>query len=229
MYIEISKNILLICLTIGFLYLFFNQKNSIEKFTDTSLTESITNLSNISNEIMANGTLTIPANEVDFNGNAHFQSGNTVTIDGTLNVANLNILPRFCIIAFHGNNPPNGWVICDGNNGTPDLRGRFVLAAGHKNGQTDRDWGNYGGEETHTLTTDEMPHHNHNYFDRYYIENKDSVNNQGLSVSNQYGSSGTDSDNNRMLKIDGGTSNTGNSRPHNNMPPFYVLTYIMKT
>jgi len=25
---------------------------------------------------------------------------------------------------------PGGWVLCDGNNGTPDLRNRFVLAAG---------------------------------------------------------------------------------------------------
>ena len=51
MYIEISKNILLICLTIGFLYLFFNQKNSIEKFTDTSLTESIKNLGELVNKL----------------------------------------------------------------------------------------------------------------------------------------------------------------------------------
>jgi len=25
---------------------------------------------------------------------------------------------------------PSGWVLCDGNNGTPDLRSRFIVGAG---------------------------------------------------------------------------------------------------
>ena len=25
---------------------------------------------------------------------------------------------------------PTGWALCDGNNGTPDLRGKFVVGAG---------------------------------------------------------------------------------------------------
>lgn len=48
------------------------------------------------------------------------------------------------------------WHICDGTNGTPDLRGRFILGAnsGHAVGST-------GGEETHTLSVNEMPSHGH--------------------------------------------------------------------
>lgn len=44
------------------------------------------------------------------------------------------------------------WHICDGTNGTPDLRGRFILGAnsGHAVGST-------GGEETHTLQNSELP------------------------------------------------------------------------
>ena len=30
------------------------------------------------------------------------------------------------IAAYYGIKPPKGWVLCDGTNGTPDLRGRFV-------------------------------------------------------------------------------------------------------
>ena len=30
------------------------------------------------------------------------------------------------IAAYYGIKPPKGWVLCDGRNGTPDLRGRFV-------------------------------------------------------------------------------------------------------
>lgn len=53
-------------------------------------------------------------------------------------------------------NIPTGWYLCDGSNGTPDLRGKFVLGAG----------GAYsvnatGGEETHVLTESEMPSHTH--------------------------------------------------------------------
>lgn len=39
-----------------------------------------------------------------------------------------NILPVGTIIAYHGDNIPEGWAICDGTNGTPDLIGKFIVA-----------------------------------------------------------------------------------------------------
>lgn len=51
---------------------------------------------------------------------------------------------------------PDGWALCDGTNGTPDLRDRFVLGAGSKYGV-----GAKGGEEAVTLTVDQMPKHDH--------------------------------------------------------------------
>lgn len=53
-------------------------------------------------------------------------------------------------------NIPDGWVLCDGNNNTPNLTDRFVLGAGAQ-----YEVGATGGEESHTLTIDEMPSHNH--------------------------------------------------------------------
>ena len=44
---------------------------------------------------------------------------------------------------------PSGWVICDGNNGTPDLTDRFVIHADADSGGT-RDVGDTGGAHTHT-------------------------------------------------------------------------------
>lgn len=42
---------------------------------------------------------------------------------------------------------PEGWVLCDGNNGTPDLRNRFVVGAGG-----DYAVGDTGGRASETLT-----------------------------------------------------------------------------
>jgi microcystin-dependent protein len=68
-----------------------------------------------------------------------------------------DLVPRGTIVAFSNNySIPNGWAECNGNNGTPDLRNRFILGRG-----SGRIYGEIGGEETHVLTTDEMPSHSH--------------------------------------------------------------------
>ena len=71
----------------------------------------------------------------------------------------LNI-PIGIIVAF--NTPsikdpiPEGWAECDGQNGTPDLRGRFILGGGGSVNAV----GDVGGVEKHTLTDTEQntPH-----------------------------------------------------------------------
>ena len=63
---------------------------------------------------------------------------------------------------FYGNvnTIPRGWYICDGTNGTPDLRGMFIV------GYDDRDIeynqvGKNGGLKNVTLTEGQMPSHTH--------------------------------------------------------------------
>ena len=210
MYIELSKNILLICLTIGFLYLFFNQKNSIEKFTDTSLNEAITNLATISKNIISDDILDLTlAKKVNIQN---------------LDVTSLNILPRGSIIAFNSKDAPNGWVLCDGSrlsDGTivPDLRGRFILGYGSGIGLTSNVFKTTGGEEHHQLTTAELPSHDHQY--------NDSTSYAARAVDGSCwdchlgGGYHTGS---RTIT----TGTKGSNQAHNNMPPYYVLTYIMK-
>ena len=41
-----------------------------------------------------------------------------------------NELPSGTIIMFNGSEIPNGWAICDGSNGTPNLVGKFIKAVG---------------------------------------------------------------------------------------------------
>lgn len=40
------------------------------------------------------------------------------------------VLPVGSIIMFKNSTIPTGWAICNGSNGTPDLRDRFVIGAG---------------------------------------------------------------------------------------------------
>jgi len=49
-------------------------------------------------------------------------------------------VPSGLIILWSGQNVPSGWALCDGSNGTPDLRDRFVIGAGgdHDPGQIGR-------------------------------------------------------------------------------------------
>jgi hypothetical protein len=48
---------------------------------------------------------------------------------------------------------PEGWTICNGSNGTPDLRDRFILCAGITFPQ-----GETGGDKIHEHSTPTNPH-----------------------------------------------------------------------
>lgn len=85
-------------------------------------------------------------------------------------------LPRGIITMWSGatNAVPSGWALCDGNNGTPNLKDRFIVGAGQS-----YDVGNTGGNWTQTpsvwtnaagtgiqvagtaINTSQMPWHTH--------------------------------------------------------------------
>jgi len=52
---------------------------------------------------------------------------------------------------------PSGWLLCDGNNGTPNLTDKFVMGAGTSNETTT------GGANTRTLATANIPSHTHSF------------------------------------------------------------------
>lgn len=105
---------------------------------------------------------------------------------------------------------PDGWALCDGTNGTPNLLGRFVLGSNAVHGV-----GEIGGEEKVTLTVDQMPSHNHDY-------------SRSSSTVEVTKTPGTNTTVRSLLRDSFKTESTGNSNPHNNMPPYYTLAYIMK-
>lgn len=62
------------------------------------------------------------------------------------------------IIPFKGNKIPTGWHICDGTNGTPDLRDRFIVGAGRSYGI-----GATGGANTVSIESWQVPPHRHTF------------------------------------------------------------------
>ena len=74
-------------------------------------------------------------------------------------------VPSGCILMWSGaiSAIPSGWVICDGNNSTPNLTDRFVIHASADSGDT-YDVGDTGGSTTsgsHSLTEAELASHTH--------------------------------------------------------------------
>ncbi len=147
-------------------------------------------------------------------------NASSVTAGGNISAGNAFIgrgtIPIGGIIMFSGATAPSGWALCDGTQGTPDLRGRFVLASGSGIGLTSRTLGQTAGTETHTLSIAEMPAHTH----------KENFNFTG----------GEDGDNNYQHELyqntealaQQSTYSTGGNGAHNNMPPYYVLAFIMR-
>lgn len=85
---------------------------------------------------------------------------------------------------------PDGWFICDGENGTPDLTDRFILGAGGS-----EEPGAYGEEETHThevpaafdeATTDTEPAHSHKLPSVWYPRNFDDGDWSGIDTDGEY-------------------------------------------
>ncbi len=151
------------------------------------------------------------------------------------------------------NNIPTGFVICDGNNSTPDLRNRFVVGAGDSYSV-----GNSGGSNDVTLSTSQLPSHDHSFsgsqsHDHGYAFAQGS----GGSIGNNFGSSGilnlaqvggrlaeleqsggndgqdlrgfTADTGDKTVTISGTSGSTGSGAAIENRPPYYALCYIMKT
>ena len=62
------------------------------------------------------------------------------------------------ILMYTGSTAPSGWAICNGQNGTPDLRDRFIVGAGSAYSVN-----NTGGANSVTLTEAQIPSHNHSF------------------------------------------------------------------
>ncbi len=132
---------------------------------------------------------------------------------------------------------PAGWYLCNGANGTPDLRNKFIVGAGSTyavaatGGSADA----IVVSHTHTATTSST-------------SLTGEITSQYSNGSNHGGTSGVFSQSNYQVDGDGGesragrtiyfdgthshtttVSSTGSSGTNANLPPYYALAYIMKS
>lgn len=122
---------------------------------------------------------------------------------------------------------PEGWQLCDGTNGTPDLRNRFVVGAGNNYAV-----GSTGGSadavlvsHTHTTTVTAAGNHSHSIS---YVDNSSSTNLGGRSdaVLQSPVSFGTSSVGNHTHTTTLATE--GQTATNANLPPYYALAFIQQ-
>jgi len=164
-------------------------------------------------------------------------SGVTVAAGSSYSSSAGSSLPHGAIIMWTGAAAPAGWALCDGQNGTPDLRGRFVLGAGTGKELTARSVTQTGGKETHALSVSEMPKHFHEVTDpgHYHkwtaTRQLQGIDNKDYSYELSRGDAGAPDTFTKGTDVkftDISIQAAGSSAAHENMPPFYVLAYIMK-
>ena len=155
---------------------------------------------------------------------------------------------------FTGNFAPKGWALCDGQlmpisqntalfsllgttyggNGTsnfalPNLQGCTPMQAGQGPGLTLRDLGETGGEQTVTLLQTEMPAHSHGALGTSGTGAASPVGNAWASGAKLGGGNiytpSVPANNVQMNPF--ALSIAGGDLPHNNMPPFLGLTFII--
>jgi hypothetical protein len=141
-------------------------------------------------------------------------------------------IPSGCILIWSGSTGsiPSGYFLCNGANGTPDLRNSFVLGAGNTYSV-----GQVGGStdaiivsHTHTATsTVSDPSHSHSFPITAIAQGNSGQ--QGRTDGSQASSMGGTNSATTGITVSTTNSTTGVSGSGANMPPYYALAYIMKS
>jgi hypothetical protein len=149
-------------------------------------------------------------------------------VDGS-QLTNVAGVPAGVIAMWHGSiaTIPNGWALCNGSNGTPDLRNRFIVGA-------DADVSSVAKSTVtgSALQTSDgvMPAHTHQelfqtaYDGELVVAYKDMARSQGSFVAAPKASVINLSDHNADGECITGSTGTGTT----NIAVFYALAYIMK-
>ena len=155
------------------------------------------------------------------------------------------------IILFAGNFAPRGWAFCDGNLlpisnyqalfsllGTtyggdgrttfalPDLRSRVPRGEGTGPGLNPVQLGEKAGALTHTLSTAELPPHNHGLLENAHAGEGDTSSPAGHVLANGSGDIYSDQTADAMT-LPATTASAGNGQSFSTVDPYLGLNYII--
>lgn len=160
------------------------------------------------------------------------------------------------VMIFAGNFAPRGWALCEGQLlpiaqftllfslvgttyggdgrttfGLPDLRGRAPIGVGHGPGLSDYRWGQKGGSENTTLTTNNLPAHNHAINAEVGVSTGNGTTDEpdGNVLAGTSGPTyaAAASANGKLGGVSARAASTGGGQSINNMQPYLAMYYII--
>ena len=206
--------------------------------------DAATAIENVRTLSVSNG-LTVTGNGINvtgvstFNSNLNVGAGASFIGNGTIPVGG--------IIMWSGTiaTIPTGWSLCNGSNGTPDLRNQFVIGASTDasgqsiTGVTGSNTKSGGTKDaivvshTHTASTNTAGAHYHQLRDGSGGQNTNSITAGGGNLAGQNNAAGlvnlpnimsTEGAHTHTITVD----STGSSGTNQNLPPYYALAFIMR-
>lgn len=165
---------------------------------------------------------------------------------------NKHTCPCGTVAMFAGQNCPDGWLWCNGGvykqsdypllfsiignyyggsrqAGTfavPNMTYRFPLGWGEGAAGDIGTVGSTGGEDTHTLTFDEMPSHGHDISATQIGWNTTGVFTTNIGAGDGWDYLGRADGSEKTRAV---AQNSGGGKAHNNMPPYLVIKFMIRT
>lgn len=109
----------------------------------------------------------------------------------------------------------------------PNLQGCAPMNQGQGSGLTNRNIGETGGEENVTLITSQMPQHSHTAEALANAGGQEPANNAWSELTTRGLNAYTPSSGSNVTMSPSALSVAGGSLPHNNMPPYLTLTFVI--
>ena len=142
-----------------------------------------------------------------------------------------NTVPSGLIAIWSGSvgSIPSGWLLCNGSNGTPDLRNSFILGAGNTyavgatGGSADAIVVSHTHTATSTVTDPQHSHGVHSGAGTQGSSVQDMVNNANLNLTSLTSNASTG------ITVATTNASAGTSGTNANLPPYYALAFIQKS